>query len=114
MTSMGNTWVIDIRHYLDDDGQLAVKAGPARKIAEHMCEIVECVTRRPKDDGLIIPALCRRRPGRKPCNGLIQAGYSEADPQTIIWECLFCGDKGSISGWQGTQWHKPPLDEVQT
>jgi len=27
---MGNTWVIDIRHSLDDDGQLAVKSGSAR------------------------------------------------------------------------------------
>ena len=109
---MGNTWVIDVRHYLDDNGQFAVKSGPARKLAEYVGEIIECVTSRPSAGSGIIPVSCRRRPGRKACLGIVMAGYSESDRQTIVWQCQGCTDQGLISGWQETQWDrrfaKPP------
>ena len=103
---MGNTWVIDVRHYLDDDGQLAVKSGPARKLAEYVGEIILCVTAGPANEDGFIPLPCRRRPGRKPCTGIIVADYDKTDPQTIIWQCPACGDQGLISGWQETQWDR--------
>ena len=103
---MGNTWVIDIRHYLDDEGEIAVPSGPARKLAEYIGEIILCVTAGPSAEDGAIPLPCRRRPGRKPCYGIVTAGYSESDRQTIVWQCQGCGDEGSISGWQETQWDR--------
>ena len=103
---MGNTWVTNILHCLDDNGEFAVKSGPARRVAEHMCAIVEDVTSRPADADWETAVPCRRRPGHKPCNGVIIAGYAKNDPTTIVWGCLACHDEGYISGWQETTWDK--------
>lgn len=103
---MGNTWVTNILHYLDEEGAFAVKSGPARRIAERTCAIVEAVTSRPADADRVTAVRCRRRPGRKPCIGAIIAGYAEGDATTIVWGCPICGDEGHINGWQETQWDK--------
>ena len=106
---MGNTWVTNILHYLDEDGEFAMKSGPARRVAEHMCAIVESVTSRPREAGWLTDVLCRRRPGRKPCVGIIMAGYAEDDPTAIVWGCPVCKDEGHISGWQETCWDRRKL-----
>jgi hypothetical protein len=43
---MGNTWITDIRHYLNEDGEVVPESGPARHLAEDMCAIVAvfCIT----------------------------------------------------------------------
>lgn len=109
---MGNTWVSNVLHYLGDDGEPAVRTGPARRIAEHVCAIVEAVTSRPADADWMTDVRCRRRPGRKPCLGPIIAGYAENDPTTIVWGCPVCKDEGYISGWQETRWDKRMLYRV--
>lgn len=101
---MGNIWVTNILHYLDENGAFAAKNGPARQIAEHTCAIVEAVTSRPADADRVTAVRCRRRPGRKPCTGAIIAGYAEGDATTIVWGCPVCGDEGRINGWQETHW----------
>jgi len=104
---MGDTWVTDIRHYLDDDGNLAEEIGRARRLAGHQCAIIEAVTARPRDQvDWETSVRCRRRPRRKRCEGNIVAGFDEADPSTIVWLCPFCADNGYIRGWQETQWDK--------
>ena len=37
---MGNTWVVDLRHYLDPSGAFADMPTPARLLAEHFASIV--------------------------------------------------------------------------
>jgi hypothetical protein len=37
---MGNTWVVDLRHYLDPSGAFAVMPTPARRLAEYFASIV--------------------------------------------------------------------------
>lgn len=104
---MGNTWVTNMLHSLDEDGKLARQPDPARRLAEHFGAIVEEVTARPRDEqDWTIPVPCRRRPRHKPCLGIIAAGYSEDDPNIIVWQCGACGDNGYISGWQETLWDK--------
>jgi len=104
---MGNTWVTDIRHFLDDQGDLIWEPRPARLLAQHFCLIVEVVTGRfyhqlDRSTGV----RCRRRPGHKACEGIIKADFYEQDPTTIAWSCRQCGDNGYIRGWQETQWDK--------
>ncbi len=104
---MGNTWVTNMLHSLDENGEFCRESGPARRVAEHMGSIVEAVTSRSADEpSLWTNVLCRRRPGHKPCRTNIVADYADGDPTTIIWECPACHDNGYISGWQETLWDK--------
>ena len=96
---MGDTWVTDIRHYLDDDGELIRASGFARRLAEHQCAIISAVTARSRDESeWLTEVRCRRRPNRKACEGSIVARFDEEDPTTIAWLCPFCGDNGYIRG----------------
>lgn len=104
---MGDTWVTDIRHYLDENDNLAQQLGPARGLVEHECAIIASVTARPHDKvDWVTEIRCRRRPRHKRCEGNIAAGFDEADPTTIVWLCPFCEDNGYIRGWQETQWDR--------
>ena len=100
---MPNTWVTDITHFLSDSGSIAPESGPARKLAEHIAAIVAESTAALGDIEGYEKVSCRRRPGRRPCQGLID---SWIDPETgsIYWECPNCGDNGFISNWEGTLW----------
>ena len=101
--TLGDTWITDLTHFLDQGGQIAPADGPARRLAEHLTAIV-AMTSHPE---IIIPSeyrvRCRRRPGRKPCGGHIE---SDLDPDTedIFWWCNKCDDKGYIRNWKRSMW----------
>jgi hypothetical protein len=101
--AMGNTWIADLTHFLDENGHIAPETGPARRMAEFFVAIVAMVSR----PELVIPAeyqvRCRRRPGRKPCPGMVEV---DLDPETedVVWWCPVCGDNGYIQNWKGTGW----------
>ena len=108
---MGNTWVVSLKHFLDENGEIAAPKGPARKMAEHMVAIVAMASR-PE----IIPlpeyqVRCRRRPGRKPCIGIIEADF-DPDTYDIMWWCPVCDDCGYISNWKGSMWDLSEAGEV--
>jgi len=100
---MSNTWVTDITHFLNEVGSIAPESGPARKLAEHIAAIVTESTAILGGIEGYEKVSCRRRPGRRPCKGLIN---SWIDPKTrvINWECPDCGDNGYIANWEGTMW----------
>jgi hypothetical protein len=67
---MGDTWIVDLEHMLDENGSIAAPKRPARKLAEHIVAIVAMAS-----SPEIIPlpeyqVRCRRRPGRKLCPGI--------------------------------------------
>jgi hypothetical protein len=91
-------------------GEFGVKSGPARRIAEYFCSIVEAVTSRPVGtEDCVTSVQCRRMPGHRRCWGRILAEYREADRTTIVWLCPVCDDNGAIGGWQETLWDKRKL-----
>ena len=101
--NMGDIWYTNLQIFLDESGAIVAPKGPARKIAEHITAIVAMATR-PE----IIPppeyqVHCRRRPGRKPCPGIIEADI-DPDDDRILWWCPVCDDCGYISDWQGSMW----------
>lgn len=103
---MGDTWVINLQHYLDKRGQIPpTLPGPARRLAGYFGSIAYQATKPLEVEGVEeAPGVrCRRRPQRRACPGEIAAWI---DPQTdvIRWTCTWCGDNGYISGWQGTVW----------
>lgn len=102
---MSDTWITDIRHYLDDNGFMsATMPGPARKMAEYMAAIIEAATARPAGEAWAAAAApCRRRPGNKACPGRIIVRRTQV-PAEIAWRCPKCGDNGVVSGFDGTAW----------
>lgn len=87
--------VSDLHHFLD----LSADApGPARRLAEHLGNIVRAATA--GDVGIAWESAlpCRRRPANRPCPGRMVVLRSE--PQDAIrWQCSACGEDGVISNW---------------
>jgi len=98
---MGNTWIVDLRHYLTPAGAMAPMPSRARLLAEYFASIVVDATT--NLDGS--PTLrCRRRPGHRRCSGTILAVPSPDEGDAILWHCPVCHDNGVIRGWQNTLW----------
>ena len=104
---MGNTWISNMRHFLDDDGDLPDDLpGRAYQLASYLGSIVEAVTSSGKIQTYNTGIRCRRRPGRKRCQGEVLALIDKESNFEIKWGCPVCNDNGIISGWQGTIWDK--------
>jgi len=98
---MGNAWVTDLQHFLDEDGSMEDMPKRARKLAEYFGRIVKGVTTRKRDD-LATGVKCRKRFRHRPCPGEVIAFID--GQQSISWSCPVCKDNGMISGWKGTIW----------
>lgn len=104
---MRNTWVCNMRHYLDETGNLAEMPNQALSLALHFGAIVAWMTSRP-DDGLQpTNVTCRRSPGRRRCLEEICASFEPGkESLRIAWFCPLCEDNGVIYGWEGTPWDR--------
>jgi hypothetical protein len=104
---MGDTWVTDMRHYLDEQtGDLpASLLGPALNIALFLGSIIAWVTDHQPETEWHTNVCCRRSPGRRRCLGEI---FAELDGESgqIVWQCPRCGDNGMIHGWEETFWNR--------
>ncbi len=101
---MPKTYVIDIRHYLDEGGNLPALPAPAMAIALFCGSIVAWVSGWPGPDGELTNVPCRRSRSRPPCYGEVYARLSARDE--VEWRCRVCGEQGTISGWRGTRWDR--------
>jgi hypothetical protein len=88
-------------HLLDDDGAVARVTPQFRRLGLHLARITEAGTSRPPGTTVASAVACIRRPGRRPCRGHILVHRAEVPPE-IQWSCPLCGDRGVISGWEGT------------
>jgi len=98
---MGDTWIVDLRHYLAPSGALAEMPAPARRLAEYFASIVVDATSNLDEPPSV---RCRRRPGRRRCTGIAFSMPSIEHDDAIVWHCPACGDYGLIQGWQDTLW----------
>ena len=103
LAAVGDTWYTNLQVFLDENGAIAVSSGPARKLAEHITAIVAMASIPELIPSPEYQVRCRRRPGRKPCQGIIEADFDPEDYR-IIWWCPVCDDRGYISNWQGSMW----------
>jgi hypothetical protein len=101
---MPQSFVIDIRHYLDADSNLAPLPAPAVAIARFWGSVISWVSRWPGPDGELTNVPCRRSRSRTPCYGDVYARLAPGD--RIDWRCRTCGEEGTISGWRGTKWDR--------
>ncbi len=100
---MGDTWIIDIRHFGTDQASLMDIPVRARRLAEYFGAVISAATL--ATPGVIVNTAlqCRRRPGRKPCPGHLIVEPYEVPPE-IQWSCSDCNDNGVIRNWKGTAW----------
>lgn len=106
-----NTWITDMTNYLDDTGGIAAMPGRVRRLADHFGTIVAAASALTPGKVVRTHVSCRRRPGRRPCAGRIQAIRNAED--RIRWQCPSCGDNGLISGWRGTPWDMRRVGRLQ-
>ena len=109
---MGDTWIADLTHFLDEEGCIAPTKGPARRLADFFASIVVIGSHPYPIAPSTYMVRCRRRPARKPCTGVIEV---DLDPPTedIVWWCPVCGDNGYIRNWKGTIWDLSDSGKLQ-
>lgn len=100
---MADTWIVNFRHFLNQDGSIGIKSGSGRRLAEYFAAIVQETSGDIDGEGNFPKVRCRRRPKRKPCSGTIES-FIDPEDDAIVWRCPACGDNGAISGWEGTLW----------
>ncbi len=88
-------YVIDVRHFLDDRGDIGPERGPARAMSEFVTAVIAHGSDFDRPDGPGPVCLeCRKSP----------VDTTMADDEAISWRCPHCAAEGSVSNWQGTFW----------
>jgi hypothetical protein len=101
--------IVDIRHWLDEHGDLPQDNLRVRRQALRMAQLIEAGG--PLEPGQFRETLvpCSLRPKRKPCLGLLWVQKS-SDDQVCAY-CLVCKrEEIVISGWQETMWANGPME----
>ncbi|MHB9150700.1 MAG: DUF6933 domain-containing protein [Thermoleophilia bacterium] len=101
----GNTWITDMRHFLDSSGDVPDMPGPALSLALFLGSIVAWATSGRTSADVVTNVSCRRSPGRRRCLGIIEADLTE-NGHAVSWLCPVCGDNGVTRGWEGTLWDR--------
>lgn len=90
--------VADLQHFLDLPPEVP---GPARRLGEHLCDVVRAATAAGIGDAWESALPCRSRPARTPCPGRMVVQL--AGPEVAVhWRCSRCADEGTISNWAET------------
>jgi len=95
-------YVTDLRHYEGIDFDPDVP-GPALKFARYLRRIVLAATASPERGPRATALPCHRRPGRVACPGRLVVERQDV-PSGVNWQCPFCGEAGTIDGWQGSEY----------
>jgi len=96
--------VTDLHHFLDLP---AGAPGPARRLAEHLSNIVRAATAGDAGTAWESALPCRRRPANRRCPGRMTV--LRAEPTAPIrWQCGVCHDEGVISNWAGSPFDLRP------
>ena len=101
--------IVDIRHWLDERGELPHNNLAIRRRALRIAQLIEAGG--PLDPGQLRETLvaCSARPNRKPCLGLLWVEKS-ADERVCAY-CVVCKrEEIFISGWQETIWANGPME----
>jgi hypothetical protein len=88
--------VTDLSHFLDMPEDTP---GPARRLAEHLSNIVRAATAGDAGTAWESALPCRRRPANRRCPGRIIVLRTQAGAP-IRWQCSVCDDEGVISNWE--------------
>lgn len=93
-----STWVTDVRHLPPAQPSDGATAGTRR--AAFVRAIVEAATSRATESSWCSATRCIARVGRKVCRARIHVSQPEAG--RVEWSCMACGERGVITGFEGT------------
>jgi hypothetical protein len=97
---MGDTWITNLRHFLDEDGDIPGGIPPkARNLAEFLGRLVEAIT------GDTNGPRCRRRPGEL-LVGDTSPGELTRELTKSAGTARLATINGAISGWEKTKWDR--------
>lgn len=88
-------FVADLHHFLDLPPDTP---GPARRLAEHLGNIVRAASAGDAATAWESALPCRRRPANRACPGRVIVLRTEPEGP-IRWQCSVCDDDGVISNW---------------
>lgn len=100
--------ILDIRHWLDDRGELPHDP-QVRRRALRIAQLIEAGG--PLEPGQLRETLvaCSCRPNRKPCMGLLWV--EKSTDERVCAYCVVCKrEEIVISGWQDTIWANGPME----
>jgi hypothetical protein len=100
---MADSWIIDLSHFIDEDGDIISEPAKVKALADYFTAIVFIASYPEPEYPAEYIVKCRRRPKRKPCLGEI-FGFIIPETDDILWMCPKCHDRGFISNWRGTMW----------
>jgi hypothetical protein len=89
-------FVTDLHHFL---GLPEDTPGPARRLAEHLSNIVRAATAGDAGTAWESALPCQRRPANRRCRGRLVVLRTEPGAP-IQWRCGVCDDEGVISNWE--------------
>lgn len=92
------TWVTEVSHLPPVDAP-GIPAAAARRAA-FVRRIVEAATSRRVKEPWRSAVRCIARPGRKLCGARLHVARVEGG--RVEWSCAACGERGLISGFEGT------------
>lgn len=102
MSTEQGTYVTDITHYLDDQGEVSADMPrEARQLASFIVLVIDGTSRNLPIVNQDINIRCRKAD----CTGSIHASLAPTDDE-IGWFCPACGHNGVIRNWQGTKWNQ--------
>jgi hypothetical protein len=102
------TQVINIQHWLDDDGN---PVASLRRQVLRVARLIEYGA--PLEVGQLRGTLveCSRRVERRACQGLLWVG--KIDVETIEAVCMTCHREHlQIAGWELTEWAEGPMEPI--
>jgi hypothetical protein len=92
-------YVIDLRHWLDGRGAIALPPGRGRRLAEFVTAVVAHASDIDRPDDTPGPTCFKCLKRKSPA---MRTGMTE--DETIVWQCPACCTEGRVSNWQGSFW----------
>lgn len=107
---MADTWVTDITHFLDENGEFKSESVQERRFGEYLAAIIVMASYPEPEYPPEFRVDCRNRPEHKPCHGEL-AGFVDPETDDIVWTCPACEENGIIKNWRGTIWDMSKAEE---
>jgi hypothetical protein len=86
-------YITDLSHFLNEKGAIGPRAGPARRFAEFLADVVAAAS---------APARYAKQCSCLKCKGTVTAAIKQDD--AIEWLCTSCGQAGRITNWRRSFW----------
>ena len=99
------TMITNIRHFLDEEGDVPDLPKEALDLVAYLTSIIEAATMEDECSPELDEVKCRQIVNAKRCPGDVDVILLPESTE-IEWQCAVCGEDGVISGWEGTKWDK--------